>query len=222
MQRLGTLPWLSEWTRSETLRKLTNLQIQISAPSRWIDYSGLYFSEGDLLGNVEREKAFDWNRRVLQLREPWNECDWRFWPQYPTAYTEDNNLIFPEAMMQSLLFDPAADPAANYGAIGSVIGHELTHSFDDQGRKDDADSRLRNWWTKEDSAQFQKRADELVLQYSAMQPLPGIRIRGAVTLGENIAGLGGVTIAFEAYEQTVSTKRAPLLDSFTGEQRFFL
>jgi len=221
-QRLETLPWMSESTRSEALRKLTNLQVQIGAPSRWIDYSGLHFSEGDLFGNVEREKAFDWNRRVLQLRGPWNECDWRFWPQYPTAYTEDNNLIFTAAMMQPPFFDPAADPAVNYGAIGSVIGHELTHSFDDQGRKEDADSRLRNWWTKEDSAQFQKRADELVLQYSAMQPIPGIHIRGAVTLGENIADLGGVTTAFEAYEQTVSTKRAPLLDSFTGEQRFFL
>ena len=221
-QRLETLPWMSESTRSEALRKLANLQVQIGAPARWIDYSGLHLSDGDLFGNVEREKVFDWNRRVSQLQGPWNECDWRFWPQYPTAYTEDNNLIFTAAMLQPPFFDPAADPAVNYGAVGSVIGHELTHSFDDQGRKEDADSRLRNWWTTEDAAQFQKRADELVVQYSAMQPIPGRQIRGAVTLGENIADLGGVAIAFEAYEQKVSTKPVPLLDGFTGEQRFFL
>jgi len=221
-QRLETLPWMSESTRSEALRKLANLQVQIGAPARWIDYSGLHLSDGDLFGNVKREKVFDWNRRVLQLQGPWNECDWRFWPQYPTAYTENNNLIFTAAMLQPPFFDPAADSAVNYGAVGSVIGHELTHSFDDQGRKEDADSRLRDWWTTGDAAQFQKRADELVVQYSAMEPIPGTHIRGAVTLGENIADLGGVAIAFEAYEQTTSTKPALLLDGFTGEQRFFL
>jgi putative endopeptidase len=221
-QRLETVPWMSESTRSEALRKLANLKVQIGTPARWIDYSGLHLSDRDLFGNVKREKAFDWNRRVSQLQGPWNECDWRFWPQYPTAYTEDNTLIFTAAMLQPPFFDPVADPAVNYGAVGSVIGHELTHSFDDQGRKEDADSRLRDWWTTGDAAQFQKRADELVVQYSAMEPIPGMHIRGAVTLGENIADLGGVAIAFEAYEQTVSTRPALLLDGFTGEQRFFL
>lgn len=171
---------------------------------------------------MRREKAFDWQRRVHQMNGSWNKSDWRFWPQYRTAYTENNQLIFTAAMLQAPFFDPKADPAINYGAIGSVIGHELTHSFDDQGRENDAEGRLRDWWTPEDAARFKTNADLLSIQYSAMEPLPGLHLKGDVTLGENIADLGGVTIALEAYRTSLHGQPAPLIDNFTGDQRVFL
>ena len=220
--RLEHLPWMSVSTKAEALHKLANLEVQIGRPKVWIDYTKLAVSPDDLYGDAQREKAFDWQRRVTQIDGLWNKSDWRFWPQYATSYTENNQLIFTAAMLQAPFFNAKADPAINYGGIGSVIGHELTHSFDDQGRETDADNRLRNWWTTEDAAQFKERADLLSTQYSAMEPLPGLHLKGDVTLGENIADLGGVTIALEAYHESLHGKAAPVLDGFSGDQRFFL
>ncbi len=221
-ERLGKLDWMSDTTRNEALRKLANLNIQVGYPQHWINYGSLRVSRSDLFGDVQRTRAFDWNRRIAQLDGPWNTSDWRFWPQYPTAYTENNNLIFTASLLQAPFFDPGADAAVNYGAIGSVIGHELTHSFDDQGRHEDAESRLRDWWTAADAANFESRADRLRIQYSAIEPLAGLHIRGDVTLGENIADLGGVAIALEAYELRHGDDSDLLLDGFNGRQRFFL
>ena len=220
--RLEHLSWMSASTKAEALDKLANLEVQIGRPKVWIDYSKLVVSPDDLYGDAQREKAFDWQRRATQIHGLWNKSDWRFWPQYPTAYTENNQLIFTAAMLQAPFFNAKADPAINYGGIGAVIGHELTHSFDDQGRETDADNRLRNWWTTEDAAQFKERADLLSTQYSAMEPLPGLHLKGDVTLGENVADLGGVTIALEAYRGSLHGQASPVLDGFTGDQRFFL
>jgi putative endopeptidase len=220
--RIEHLSWMSTSTKTEALHKLANLEVQIGRPKVLIDYRALTVSPRALYDDAKREKAFDWERRLHQLNGLWNKSDWRFWPQYPTAYTENNQLIFTAAMLQAPFFDPKTDPAVNYGAIGSVIGHELTHSFDDQGRETDADNRLRNWWTPEDAARFKERADLLSTQYSAMEPMPGLHLKGDVTLGENIADLGGATIALEAYRTSLHGKAAPLLDNFTGDQRFFL
>jgi putative endopeptidase len=220
--RIEHLSWMSTPTKTEALRKLANLEVQIGRPKVWIDYGALTIVPEALYEDAKREKAFDWQRRVHQMNGLWNKSDWRFWPQYPTAYTENNQLIFTAAMLQSPFFDPKADPAVNYGAIGSVIGHELTHSFDDQGRESDAAGRLRDWWTPDDAARFKTNADLLSTQYSAMEPLPGLHLKGDVTLGENIADLGGVTIALEAYRTSLHAQPAPLLDNFTGDKRFFL
>ena len=220
--RLACLPWMNEATRSEALRKLSNLRVQVGRPAHWIDYSNLTVRRNDLYGNVERARAFDWNRRLRQSEGMWNESDWRFWPQYPTAYTENNNLIFTAAMLQSPFFDPEADDAVNFGGIGAVIGHEITHSFDDQGRQEDSQERLRDWWAPEDAQRFLQRASILTKQFSAIEPIQGSYVQGDVTLGENIADLGGVTIAYEAYEKAREGKEPALLDGYTGEQRFFL
>lgn len=220
--RLEHLPWMSTSTRAEDLHKLANLEVQIGRPKVWIDYSKLSVSPVDLFGDAQRQRAFNWRRRVAQLHRSWNKSDWRFWPQYPTAYTENNQLIFTAAMLQAPFFSLNADSAINYGGIGSVIGHELTHSFDDQGRQTDADNRLRDWWTTQDAARFKERSDLLSAQYSAMEPLPGLHIKGEVTLGENIADLGGVTIALQAYHESLQGHSPPVLNGLSGDQRFFL
>lgn len=221
-QQIGTASWMGESTRREALRKLANIEVQVGRPARWIDYDALDIRGDDLFGNVSRARAFDWHRRVAQRKGPWNKSDWRFWPQYPTAYTENRQLIFTAAMLQPPFFNPKADPAVNYGAIAIVIGHELSHSFDDQGRHVDADGRLRDWWTADDAKRFKLQANHLSAQFSAMQPLSGVHIKGDLTLGENIADLAGMSIALAAYHDSLGTKAAPAIDNLTGDQRFFL
>jgi putative endopeptidase len=220
--RIQGLAWMSPATKAEALAKLANLEVQIGQPRTWVDYGALTVRPDDLYGDAERARAFAWRRRVGQLGGAWNKSDWRFWPQYATAYTENNQLIFTAAILQPPFFDAAADPAVNYGAIGQVIGHELTHSFDDQGRHEDAQGRLRDWWSADDAAHFEAEARRLSAQYSAMHPLPGLAIKGDVTLGENIADLGGLTIALDAYRASLDGRPAPVLDGFSGEQRVFL
>ncbi len=220
--RIDAASWMNPDTRAEARRKLARLEVQVGRPKRWIDYSTLIIRPDDLYGDVVRTRAFDWQRRVRQLAEPWNKSDWRFWPQDATAYNENGQLIFTAAMLQPPFFDPKADAAINYGAIGSVIGHELSHQFDDQGRMSDARGQLRDWWTPSDAAYFTAQATRLAAQYSALQPLPGLHVNGDLTLGENIADLGGVSIAFDAYHLSLAGRRPPLIDGFTGDQRFFL
>ena len=221
-ERIDALTWMGPATKAEAQKKLANLQVQIGYPHLWRDYSGLEIRDDDLYGNVARSRAFDWQRRVRDFNKPWDKSAWRFWPQYPTAYTEDGQLIFTAGIAQPPFFEASADSAINYGALGAVIGHELTHSFDDQGRKEDAQGRLRDWWTAEDASRFEERAKRLSAQYSAMEPLAGLHLKGNVTLGENIADLGGLTIALSAYHASLNGKPAPVIDGVTGDQRVFL
>ncbi|ELX13514.1 peptidase M13 family protein [Janthinobacterium sp. HH01] len=216
------LPWMSPDTRATALRKLAAFEVQIGAPLADRDYADLRISDHDLYGDMVRANAFDWHRRVKALGAPWDKSAWRFWPQYATAYTENGQLIFTASMLQAPFFDAAADAAVNYGAMGAVIGHELTHGFDDQGRHVDADRRLRDWWSASDAQRFQQQAQRLSAQYAATEILPGLHLNGDATLGENIADLGGLKIALTAYHLSLQGKPAPVIDGYSGDQRVFL
>jgi putative endopeptidase len=220
--RIRAAAWMSEPTRAEALRKLAALEVQVGRPRTSVDYEGLTVSKHDLFGNVLAAQAFDWRRRVAAAHGAWDKSNWRFWPQFPTAYAENRQLIFTAAMLQPPFFDPHADLAVNYGAIGAVIGHELSHQFDDQGRMGDADGRRRDWWAPTDAVRFREQARRLSEQFSQMEPLPGLHLNGDLTLGENIADLAGLSVALEAYHASLAGKPAPVIDGLTGDQRFFL
>jgi putative endopeptidase len=222
--RLQALDWLGPRTKAEALRKLDLLTIKIGYPDHWRNFDGLSIRSDDLYGDVARARAFDWHFRVSRLREPVDRAEWLVPPQSISAYSNPqfNEIAFPAAKLQAPYFDPNADRAINYGAIGAVIGHEMTHGFDDQGRAFDGEGRLRDWWTPADAAAFEARAHELVAQYSLMEPLPGIHIRGERTVGENMADLGGLLIAFDAYRASLHGRPAPVIDGFSGKQRVFL
>jgi len=168
--------------------------------------------------------VFEWNRQVARLNKPTDRDEWGMTPQTVNAYYNPtfNEVVFPAAILQPPFFDPKADPAVNYGAIGGVIGHEMGHGFDDQGAKSDAKGVLRTWWNAEDVAAFKKRTDALADQYAQFEPLPGLHINGRLTLGENIGDLGGLTMAHDAYRMTLNGATAPVLEGITGDQRFFL
>jgi len=220
--KIRSAVWMSAPTQAEALRKLAALEVQVGRPRAVISYDRLNIDSTDLLGNVIRAHDFDWHRRVAAAHGAWNKSDWRFWPQYPTAYTENRQLIFTAAMLQPPFFDPHADAAVNYGAIGAVIGHEISHQFDDQGRMGDADGRQRDWWAPADAARFREQAARLSKQFSQMEPLPGLHVNGDLTLGENIADLAGLSVALEAYHSSLQGRPAPVIDGLTGDQRFFL
>jgi putative endopeptidase len=179
---------------------------------------------GDAFGNQERAGAFEWAYKVNRLNQPVDDLEWGMTPQTVNAYysSTKNEIVFPAAILQPPFFHPDADPAVNYGGIGGVIGHEIVHGFDDQGRKSDADGALRDWWTAEDAAKFKVQADRLGAQYSTYEPLPGVKVNGALTMGENIADLGGLTLALEAYQLSLKGQPAPVLDGLSGQQRVFL
>jgi putative endopeptidase len=222
--RLQHNTWMSPQTRARALEKLATFDFQIGAPKKWRDYSGLQVSAGDLYGDLERSTAFEWNFWLGHLGHPVDRDQWEMFPQTVNAYNEPllNEVVFPAAILQPPFFDPNADPAINYGAIGGVIGHEMTHSFDDQGRKHDQLGRLRNWWTPEDEARFNAKAQKFGAQYAAMDIVPGAHINPQLTMGENIADLGGLTMALNAYHASLHGKPAPVVDGFTGDQRVFL
>jgi putative endopeptidase len=171
-----------------------------------------------------RGRQFEYRRNLAKLGQPIDRGEWGLYPQTVNAYANPllNEVVFPAAILQPPFFDPNADDAVNYGAIGAGIGHELSHHFDDQGRKFDKSGNLADWWTEEDVAQFKKFTDQLVAQYAAYEPLPGVHVNGELTLGENIADLAGLTIAYDAYQMSLGGKPAPVIDGFTGDQRFFL
>jgi putative endopeptidase len=221
--RLERLEWMTPATRVRALAKLDTYQIKVGYPEHPRDFSGLKIREEDLLGDVRRAAAWDWRFKIGRLQSPVDRSDWTMTPQTNDAYNGSlRDIVFPAGILQPPLFDPAADPAINYGAIGAVIGHELSHGFDDEGRKLDAKGGLRNWWTAQDAAEFTLRATKLAAQYSAYEPAPGAHINGELTLGENIADLGGLNVALEAYHRSLLGVSAPLLDGFTGDQRVFL
>ncbi len=222
--RLEHNQWMSEPTRREALRKLDGFAVQIGYPNKWRDYSGLSVRPGDLYGNAERAIAFEWDYWLGHLGHTVDRDEWDMTPQTVNAYNNPpfDEVVFPAAILQPPFFNRGADPAINYGAIGGVIGHEMTHSFDDQGRKYDETGKLRDWWTPEDARRFDERAQKLGAQFSAMEPLPGAHINGDLTMGENIADLGGLTLGLDAYHASLHGKPAPVIDGLTGDQRVFL
>ncbi|GHA72652.1 M13 family metallopeptidase [Cognatilysobacter bugurensis] len=224
--RLDTLEWMSPETRKEAHAKLNGFGLKIGYPDKWRDYSGLQVNAGDVFGNAERAAKFEWDYDRARIGQQVDKGEWGMTPQTVNAYYSSvkNEIVFPAAILQPPFFDPDADPAVNYGAIGGVIGHEIIHGFDDQGRKSDGAGLLRDWWKPEDAAKFEAQASKLGAQYEAYEfpQLPDMRINSKVAMGENIGDLGGITIALEAYRRSLDGKRAPVLDGFTGDQRFFM
>ncbi len=221
---LETLKWMTPETRKKALDKLAKFTPHIGYPDKWRDYSAYVVKRDDLIGDIQRGSAFEWNRDVKRLDKPVDKGEWQMNPQTVNAYYDPslNEIVFPAAILQPPFFDPNADPAVNYGAIGAVIGHEISHGFDDQGSKYDGDGKLDNWWTAKDRKNFDAKTKALVAQYDSYEPLPGLHIKGDATLGENIADLSGLTVAYKAYHLSLDGKKAPVLDGFTGDQRFFL
>ncbi|MSO72315.1 MAG: M13 family peptidase [Rhodospirillaceae bacterium] len=222
--RLERLDWMSPATKQRARKKLARFTVKIAYPDRWRDYNDLKVDPADLYGNVKRARSFDWHYRLARLDKPVDRGEWGMTPQTVNAYYNAtlNEIVFPAAILQPPFFDPQADAAINYGAIGGVIGHELSHGFDDQGRKSDDTGRLNDWWTAEDATKFDARAKDLAGQYSAMELLPGENINGQLTLGENIGDLGGLNLALEAFHISLKGKPAPALEGVTGDQRVFL
>ncbi len=223
-RRIEGLDWMSPETKQQALYKMSRFGVKIGYPEEWRSYDGLELVPGDLYGNVERSTAFEWAFNLGKLDRPVNPLEWGMTPQTVNAYYNPprNEIVFPAAILQAPFFDPRADPAINYGGIGAVIGHEITHGFDDQGRKTDGDGVLRDWWTAEDAAKFTERAAVLGAQYSALSPIDGANVNGDLTMGENIADLGGLLLALDAYRMSLNGQPAPVLNGFTGDQRVFL
>jgi len=221
--RIENLPWMSPDTKVKALDKLAKFTVKIGYPEEWRDYSDLVIKADDLYGNATRAGAFEWRRDVVRLFEPVDKKEWGMTPQTVNAYynSVNNEIVFPAAILQAPFFDPTADDAINYGGIGGVIGHEISHGFDDQGRKSNGDGVLTDWWTAEDDAKFRVQAERLGAQYSAFEPLPGMKIQGALSMGENIGDLGGLSLAYDAYLLSLNGKPAPVLDGITGQQRVF-
>ncbi|HEY4129967.1 MAG TPA: M13 family metallopeptidase [Gemmatimonadaceae bacterium] len=221
--RIAQLDWMSPGTKREALKKLDTYTIKVGYPDTPRDYASVDIRDDDLVGNVRRAAAADWTFFVRRRPGPVDRSEWAMTPQTNDAYNGSlRDIVFPAGILQPPIFDPAADDAVNYGAVGGVIGHELTHGFDDQGRTIDAAGALRDWWTKEDAARFTARAKALGAQYDSYEPLPGMHVNGGLTMGENIADLGGLTMALDAYRTSLGGAKAPVLDGYTGEQRVFM
>lgn len=222
---IDKLDWMGPQTRQRALEKLSTFTPKIGYPDRWRDYSTLTIERGDLIGNVRRAEAFETDRQLSKIGAPIDRDEWLMNPQMVNAYYNPgtNEICFPAAILRPPFFAVDADPALNYGAIGAVIGHEIGHGFDDQGSQYDGDGNLTDWWADDDRARFTERADKLIAQYSELEPrdLPGHKVNGAMTVGENIGDLGGLTIGLRAYEISLVGEPAPLVDGLTGQQRLF-
>jgi putative endopeptidase len=223
-ERIKGLEWMSEETKQKALAKLAKFNAKIGYPDKWRDYSSLEIIKGDLPGNMLRAAAFEYQRQLNKLGKPIDRSEWLMTPQTVNAYYNPtmNEVVFPAAILQPPFFNVDADDAVNYGGIGAVIGHEMTHGFDDQGRKSDGDGNLTEWWTENDGKEFERRSNLMVQQYNTFNPLDTMKVNGQLTLGENIADLGGLTIAYYAYQRSLGGKDAPVIDEMTGNQRFFL
>jgi putative endopeptidase len=222
--RIVNNDWMEPATKMAALEKLARMDVMVGYPETVRDYSALRIEAGDLYGNVVRAGQLNWQYQLSHLDKPVDRKLWAMTPQTVNAYNGglENKIVFPAAILQPPFFDPDADPAVNYGAIGMVIGHEISHGFDDQGRKIDATGTVRDWWTENDARRFQAEADKFGAQYDSYEPVPGMRINGKLTMGENIADLAGALIALDAYRASLKGKAAPVIDGTTGEQRFFL
>lgn len=223
-QRINGLDWMSSETKSKALAKLEKFNAKIGYPDKWKDYSALQIKADDLVGNIKRSAIVEHERAIDKLGKPIDKDEWGMTPQRVNAYYSPtrNEIVFPAAILQPPFFNMEAEDAANYGGIGAVIGHEFTHGFDDQGRKSDGDGNLKNWWTEEDGNKFEERSKIMVDQYNNFNPIDTFHVNGKQTLGENIADLGGLTIAYYAYKNSLDGKDSPVIDGLTGEQRVFL
>jgi len=222
--RILAADWMVEATKAQALRKLDTMRSKVGYPDRWRDYSALQLSRQAFVLNVQAAAAFDFHRRMAKLGKPVDRNEWFMTPQTNNAYYEPslNEMCFPAGILQPPFFDEKADDASNYGALASTIGHELTHGFDDQGRQYDWQGNLKDWWTAEDAKRFEARADHIVKQYDAFEVLPGLRINGKLTLGENIADIGGLRVSYEAFKLATKGKDLKSVDGFTPDQRFFI
>jgi endothelin-converting enzyme/putative endopeptidase len=223
--RIAASPWMDSATKEQARAKLAAFDPRIGHPSKWIDYSTLDVKRGDLLGNVVRNEKFANDLELSRLGKPVDRALWDMTPQTVNAYYNPlmNQITFPAAILQPPYFDPKADPAVNYGAIGAIIGHEIGHGFDDQGRQFDATGRIRDWWSASSGAEFTKRAEKFGKQYDSYEPIPGTKINGKLTMGENIGDLGGLEMAYAAYRRYVAQHGEPkVLNGLTGDQRFFI
>ena len=223
-RRIDKLEWMSPETKVKAHEKLASFTPKIGYPSQWRDMSALQIDRADLIGNAMRSNRFDYAYNVNKLGKPIYRWEWGMTPMTINAYANFGmvEIVFPAAILQPPFFDPNADAAFNYGGIGAVIGHELSHHFDDQGAKYDKTGRLSDWWTTQDVAAFNGRLDSLGKQYDAYEPLPGMHVQGKLTMGENVADLAGVTVAYDAYKASLGGKEAPVLAGLTGDQRFYL
>jgi predicted metalloendopeptidase len=218
------LSWMSRETKEKALEKLSKLNVKIGYPEIWDDYDGLSISPNNLYDNLQNAATFGYKKALEKLNGPVDRREWSMSPQTVNAYFSPtkNEIVFPAAYLQPPNFNPIADDAVNYGAIGVTIGHEISHAFDDKGSQFDGDGNLNNWWTKEDRENFEARTQKLIDQYSKYEAVPGITLNGELTLGENIADLGGSKAAFRAYKISLGGNPSPIIDNYTGEQRFFI
>ncbi|MEB3284351.1 MAG: M13 family metallopeptidase [Candidatus Sericytochromatia bacterium] len=223
-ESLGSLTWMTQKTREAALIKLAGMRVKIGYPDTWRGYAGLELHSKDALGNTMRAARYHHEREMVEAGRPVDRARWLMNPQMVNAYYNPlgNEIVFPAAILRPPFFDVHGDAAYNYGAIGAVIGHEISHGFDDSGRRYDAQGRLRDWWTPADEEAFTQRAAQLIEQYNAYQALPDLKVNGKLTLGENIADLAGVSIAHRAYMRSLDNRPAPDIDGFTASQRFFL
>ncbi|WP_202423482.1 M13 family metallopeptidase [Duganella margarita] len=221
---IDKLDWMTPATKKQAQAKLAKFTYKIGYPNKWRDYSALTISKDDLVGNVLRSRQFDYNKELNKLGKPIDRDEWGMTPQTVNAYynPEMNEIVFPAAILQAPFFNADADDAVNYGAIGGVIGHEISHGFDDQGAQYDGDGNLRDWWTAADHKAFAAKTKMLVDQYDQFSPLPGYHVNGQLTLGENIADNSGVAIAYKAYKLSLHGKKPPVIDGLTGDQRFYM
>ena len=222
-KRIVELEWMSPATKKSAHEKLSKFTTKIGYPEEWKDYSKLVIKADDLVGNYMRAAQVEMQRALDKLGGPIDRNEWFMTPQTINAYYNPtmNEIVFPAAILQPPFFNLDADDAVNYGAIGGVIGHEISHGFDDSGSRFDGDGNQRNWWGQEDREEFETRADQLVAQYDSYEPFPGLHVKGRFTLGENIGDLGGMAVAYEAYKLSLNGKEAPTIDGLTGDQRFF-
>ena len=223
-QGIDTLDWMTPQTKQAAQEKLAKFMPKIGYPDAWRDYSSLTIDKGDLVGNISRAAQFEYQRNINKLGKPIDRGEWGMTPQTLDAYynPELNEIVFPAAILQPPYFDPKADDAVNYGGIAAIIGHEISHGFDDQGAQYDGDGNLRDWWTKDDHEKFAAKTKALVAEYSAFEPVPGYHINGELTLGENIADNSGLAVAYKAYQISLAGKPAPVIDELTGDQRFYM
>jgi len=221
---IGSLSWMTPATRQKALEKIRTFTPKIGYPDQWRDYSALAIAHGELVGDIRNATLFEWQRKLARIDSPVDRSEWGMTPPTNNAYYNPplNEIVFPAGILQPPFFDPNADDAVNYGSIGATIGHEISHGFDDQGSKYDATGQLRNWWTEQDRKDFDARTARLAKQYDQYQPLPGLHLNGQLTLGENIADLAGLVIARKAYHLALGGNEAPVLNGFTGDQRFYI
>jgi putative endopeptidase len=223
-QSIDQLDWMGPEAKSEARAKLAKINVKIGYPNKWRDYTKLAIAPTDLMGNVQRAAEFEFNRQLAQLGGPIDRDEW--WMTAPTvnAYYEPtkNEIVFPAGILQPPVYNPAADDAFNFAATGATIGHEISHGFDDEGSRFDSDGNLRDWWSTEDNEKYRAKTKKLIQEYDAFEPVLGFRINGALTLGENIADIAGIEIAYKAYRASLHDRNAPVIDGLSGDQRFYI